>query len=110
MNTDDVCEVIVTAPDAAWLADLTRELVEARLAACGHNIASIRSIYRWDGGVHDEGEARVGLHTRTRLVPKIVDHVNRTHPYQVPCVLAIPAVAGNPAYIQWILDSTEAEP
>ena len=36
----------------------------------------------------------------------IVTHVSERHPYEVPCVLAVPILDGNPAYIQWIVDST----
>jgi uncharacterized protein involved in tolerance to divalent cations len=28
--------------------------------------------------------------------PAIIDRVRGEHPYEVPCVLAIPAAAGNP--------------
>ena len=83
----DICEVVITAADADWLAAFTRRLVEDRLAACGHQIAAIRSIYRWDGAVQDEPEARVALHTRTDLVDAIVARVNAEHPYDVPCVI-----------------------
>lgn len=106
MSTD-ICEVVITADDAEWLAAFTRSLVEDRLVACGHNIAAIRSIYRWEGAVHDDAEARVGLHTRVGLVPAIVDRTNREHPYEIPCVLAVPIIGGNPTYIQWVLDQTQ---
>ena len=102
----DCCEVIITAPDADWLADFTRALVDDRLAACGHNITPIRSIYRWRGQVHDDTEARVALHTRAELVPAIIERTNRVHPYDVPCVISLPIVAGNPDYTQWIHDET----
>jgi periplasmic divalent cation tolerance protein len=104
--TDDVCEIIITAPEAEWLASFSRSLVEDRLAACGHNLSPIRSIYRWDNQIHDESEGRVALHTRQSLVGEITDRVNREHPYEVPCVIALPVTSGNPAYIQWILDCT----
>ena len=78
-----------------------------RLAACGQNIAPIRSIYRWDGDIHDEQEARVALHTRTELVPKIVERTIREHDYDVPCVIALPMIACNPAYAAWIIAETE---
>jgi len=104
----DCCEVIITAPDAHWLAAFTRALVDDRLAACGHNITPIRSIYRWQGQVHDDTEARVALHTRAELVPAIVDRTNRDHPYDVPCVIATPIAAGNPAYLQWIRSETRS--
>jgi periplasmic divalent cation tolerance protein len=103
---EQFCEVVVTAADAGWLAGFTRTLVEERLAACGHNLASIRSLYRWEGTVHDEEEARVALHTRRSLVPAIVERTNQLHPYDVPCVIALPLVGGNPAYLQWIATET----
>ncbi|MEU4623103.1 divalent-cation tolerance protein CutA [Actinoplanes sp. NPDC023801] len=104
--TEKVCEVIITAPDAEWLAQFTRSLVEDRLCACGHNMTPIRTVYRWQGVVHDEAEARVALHTRRALVPEIISRTNREHPFEVPCVIALPITEGNPAYLRWILDET----
>jgi len=103
---DEVCEVVITGPSQEWVAAFTRQLVDDRLAACGHIITEIRSIYRWEGSVHDETEARVALHTRRSLVPAIVDRANRDHPYDVPCVIALPIVEGNPAYVDWVLGET----
>jgi periplasmic divalent cation tolerance protein len=103
---EECCEVVVTAADADWLAGLTRTLVEERLAACGHVISPIRSVYRWQGGVQDEPEARVALHTRRSLVPAIVERAGQLHPYDVPCVLALPVVGGNPAYLEWLAAET----
>jgi len=102
----DICEVIITAPDADWLAQFTTGLVTERLAACGHNITPIRSIYRWKGDIYDVIEARVALHTRRSLVERIVEKTNRDHPYEVPCVIAITVVAGNPSYLEWVRDET----
>jgi periplasmic divalent cation tolerance protein len=80
---DDVCEVVITAPDEAWLLDFTRHLVEARLAACGHH-TPIRSIYTWAGAVHDEPETRVALHTRSSCVPAIITPHQRAAPLRRP--------------------------
>ncbi len=103
---EEFCEVVVTADDADWLAGFTRTLVEERLAACGHHLSPIRSVYRWQGAVHDEAEARVALHTRRALVPAIVARTADLHPYEVPCVIALPLVGGNPAYLEWIAQET----
>jgi len=105
---EEFCEVVVTGPDAEWLAGYTRTLVEERLAACGHTIGAIRSVYRWDGAVQDETEARVALHTRRSLVPAIVERTAELHPYEVPCVIALPLLGGNPAYLRWIEAETRA--
>jgi periplasmic divalent cation tolerance protein len=106
--TAEICEVVITAADPDWLAGFTRRLVADRLAASGQQIAAIRSIYRWDGAVQDEPEARVALHTRTALVDRIVERANAEHPYDVPCVMALPVVAANPAYVEWVRTETSA--
>jgi periplasmic divalent cation tolerance protein len=103
---EDCCEVVVTAADADWLAGFTRTLVEERLAACGHVVERVRSVYRWQGAVHDEPEARVALHTRRALVPAIVARTAELHPYDVPCVLALPVTGGDPAYLAWVRAET----
>jgi periplasmic divalent cation tolerance protein len=105
---EECCEVVVTPPDAEWLAAITRTLVEERLAACGHVIPAIRSVYRWDGAVHDEGEARVGLHTRLSLVAAIGARTRELHPYAIPCVIALSLNGGDPEYLRWIVDETRA--
>jgi periplasmic divalent cation tolerance protein len=102
----EFCEVVVTADDADWLAGFTRTLVEERLAACGQVVAEVRSIYRWQGAVHVETEARVALHTRRSLVPAIVERAGELHPYDVPCVIALPVLAGNPVYLEWLAEET----
>ena len=100
-----LCEVVITADDEEWLLDFARTVVTDRLAACGHQ-QPIRSVYRWAGEIHDDREFRVALHTRTSLVPAIVERTRTTHPYDVPCVLALPVVGGNPDYLAWVLEST----
>jgi periplasmic divalent cation tolerance protein len=102
----EVVEVVVTGPDAGWLAGYTRTLVEERLAACGHQLAAIRSVYRWEGEVHDDAEARVALHTRRSLVPALTARTRELHPYDVPCVLALPVTGGDPDYLAWVLAET----
>jgi periplasmic divalent cation tolerance protein len=106
VDSEQFCEVVVTAADGDWLAGFTRTLVEERLAACGHTVREIRSVYRWQDAVHDEAEARVALHTRRSLVPAIVERAGELHPYDVPCVLALPVVGGNPAYLEWLAAET----
>ncbi|MDQ7904826.1 divalent-cation tolerance protein CutA [Phytohabitans sp. ZYX-F-186] len=104
--TDDICQVIITAPNSSWLADFVHTLVNERLCASGHNLAEIRSIYRWQGSIEDRTEAHAALHTRTALVATIINRTNELHPYEVPCVVALPITAANPAYRQWILEET----
>lgn len=101
-------EVVVTAEDPSWLAGFTRRLVDDRLVACGHLMPDLRAVYRWDGEVHDDPQARVGLHTRASLVSEIVTRADHEHADDVPCVIALPLVGGHPDYLRWIHDETRA--
>ena len=99
-------EVVITAPDGAWLVALARELVEHRLCAGSHIVTEIRSVNRWEGEIYDRAEGRVALHTRTALVPVITRYVRQRHPYEVPCVVAWPILDGSSDYLTWIVDET----
>lgn len=103
---NDLCEVVITAPDPDWLLDLTRELVEEGLCASVHNFSPVRSVYQWRGGIFDRTEGRASLHTRLTLVDAIVERVKSSHPYEVPGISARPIVGGNPDYLEWIADET----
>ena len=104
--TEQICEVIITANSEEWLVSLTRSLVEDRLVACGQHMSPIRSIYRWDGTIHDDSELRVALHTRASLVQQVIDRTRQEHPYDVPCVLAFAVEAANGDYAKWIMEAT----
>jgi periplasmic divalent cation tolerance protein len=106
MTDTGICEIVITAENADWLVTFTRSLVADRLAACGQHVEVIRSVYRWEGAIEDDREARVNLHTRLALVDAIVARAARDHPYDVPCVIALPVVAGNPDYVAWVLAET----
>ncbi len=100
--TTAVSEIIVTADNPDWVAAMARRLVEERWCACAQLITPVRSIYRWEGTVHDDAEVRVALHTRAVLVPDLVQRIKSEHPYEVPCILAIPVEDANPDYVAWV--------
>ena len=102
----ELCEVVITAPDPAWLRSFTRELVDRRLCASVHNFAPVHSIYRWQGAVHERSEGRASLHTQRSLVAAIVEYAKERHPYQVPGISARPIYDGNPEYLDWIAAET----
>lgn len=101
----EVCAVEITAPDPDWLASFVEGLVADRLCAAGH-LSLIRSIYRWQGEVHDISEAHVTLHTVDDRVPEITARTECEHPYEVPCVITTPITGASPAYRAWIIEQT----
>lgn len=103
----ELCEVVVTAPDPDWLYTFARSLVADGVAASAHNFTPVRSVYTWQGQIHERTEGRVSLHTRCERVADIVARAKREHPYQVPGVSARPIIDGNPDYLAWIAAQTD---
>jgi len=100
--------VLVTAPDLDTAARLGRALVEERLAACVNLVPGLRSIYRWEGALHDDAEVLLLVKTRTDRLEALSARVKELHPYALPEVLALPASGGSPAYLDWL--RTECAP
>ncbi len=94
--------VLVTTPSPEKAAEIARVLVEERLCACGNVVPGVRSIYRWEGTVHDDAEALLVLKTERRLVPALKARLPAIHPYEVPELLVLPVEDGLAAYLAWV--------
>lgn len=100
--------IYITAADAREASALGRALVEARLAACANVLPAITPIYWWQGKVEEGSESALIAKTRDDLVERVVAFVKERHSYDCPCVVALPIVAGNPAFLDWIGSETRA--
>jgi len=96
------CFVYVTAPDRALALAIGRACVQARLAACANVFDGATSIYRWQGALVEDAEAILVMKSRSTLIDALVAQVKALHRYTVPCVVALPIVAGNPDYLAWL--------
>lgn len=103
---EDFVFVYVTTATVEEARLVGRRLVEARLAACANVIPGMESIYRWQGRVETAQECVLIAKTRTVLVDQLVAKVREWHSYECPCVVALPIVAGNPAYLRWLGEET----
>lgn len=102
----DALVVLVTTPTPERAAEIARAVVEERLAACGNVLPGIRSIYRWEGKVEDEGEALLVLKTTRARFDALRERVLDLHPYQVPEVVALAIDAGSAPYLAWLAAET----
>jgi periplasmic divalent cation tolerance protein len=98
--------VLVTAKDEDEAARIAAALVAKKLAACCNIIKSARSIYHWEGAVHDEQEALMFIKTRRELFSALETEVKRLHSYSTPEIIALPVVAGSDDYLFWVERST----
>lgn len=105
-TSSDVALIYITAPDKESAARLAKTLVEERLAACVNIGAPIMSVYRWKGAVETAGEIPVIAKTRRDLVDRLTTRIRELHPYEVPCVIAVPVVGGHAPFLQWVHEET----
>ena len=108
----DVTSLVVlsTFPDADKAAQVARVLVEERLAACVNLVASVRSIYRWQGAVQDEAESLAIIKTTPARYPALAARLAALHPYEVPEILALPLADGHPPYLAWLTGQVGSAP
>ena len=99
------CQVTTTWPDRASAEDLAARAVQERLAACAQVSGPLTSTYRWQGQVEQVTEWYCHLKTTLDRLPALEARIRQLHPYEVPEVIAVPIVQGNPAYLDWIRDS-----
>lgn len=84
---------------------VARALVERRLAACTQVLGPISSTYWWQGEVEEAQEWLLFAKTTDERYPALEGAIRELHSYTVPEILAVPVVAGNFAYLEWVLAS-----
>lgn len=102
----EYCQVVTTAGSREAADRLADAVVTARLAACAQVTGPIRSTYWWQGRIETAEEWQVVFKTTADRYPTLETHVRDHHPYDVPEILCLPVVAGNPDYLEWLVDQT----
>ena len=100
--------ILVTAgtrEEADVIADV---LLEQNKAACVNIVPAVDSHFRWEGKAKREQEALLIIKTRASLVEEVTSLVKAIHSYDVPEVIALPIIGGNPEYMAWIDAETDA--
>ncbi len=105
LNEAQAIAVVSTFPDPTKAAEIANILVVERLAACVNIIPQVRSIYRWEGAVHDDGEALAIIKTTQDRFEALSARVLSLHPYQVPELVTLPITAGHAPYLAWLRGS-----
>ncbi len=108
-TSDDVAVVYCTTPNAEVARSLARHLVSSetqRLAACVNILPGVTSIYSWKGTVEEDSEVLLVIKTRKQLLPLLAEEIKAKHPYELPEVLALPAIGGSEGYLRWVVEET----
>jgi len=101
-----MCIVIfITAKNVREANKIAKKLVEDKLIACANVIKGVKSIFCWQGKVERADEVLLVLKSKKSCFQKIVKTVKSLHSYEVPEIIALPIIAGNKDYLNWIKKS-----
>lgn len=107
MHTSDVRLCLISAPDADTARRIARALVEERLAACVNVVPGVRSIYRWEGAVHEDAEHLLVAKTTAQRLAGLAERLAVIHPYALPELVALTPSGGSERYLAWVRDECE---
>lgn len=94
--------LLSASADPATAEQIASTLVEEGLAACVTLLPGARSVYRWQGRLERTDECVLLIKARADDYPALERRLLALHPYDVPELLALPVLAGNPAYLAWL--------
>lgn len=103
---EQILIVLTNLPDHASAERLAAALITDRAAACVNILAECRSVYRWNGAVEQENEVPLLIKTTPDAYPRVEQTIRKLHPYELPEIVAVPVVAGLPAYLAWVAHET----
>lgn len=98
--------VYMTVRDRKEALSIAEEVVRERLAACANILPQMTSIYEWQGEMQQEEECVVILKTHASRLSWLTDRLVQLHSYECPCVVSVPILGGNNAFLEWVRDKT----
>jgi len=102
----DILLVITNMPDEQTASKLAQQIVQSRAAACVNRLAPCNSTYRWLGNIETATEVTLLIKTTSDAYPHLEKMIRMVHPYELPEIIAVPVIAGLPAYLSWIDSET----
>ena len=104
------CVIYITAGSKEEAENLSRGLVEEKLAFCVNTVPGIQSTYHWGGKIHVDNEILLIVKTRQDRYEALEQWVKNNHSYDVPEIVSLPIQKGLPEYLNaiddWVSDQT----
>jgi periplasmic divalent cation tolerance protein len=98
--------LVLSTTDTLDLAQkIAVTLVEAREAACVNIVPGIRSIYRWEGKICNEGEFLLLIKSSAGKFEAVRSRIRLLHSYRAPEIIAVPLTFGDDDYLNWLRSS-----
>lgn len=99
--------VLVACGNLVEARRIASKVVRKRLAACATIVLGpVQSIYRWKKKVEVAREQLLVIKTLEKQLPALEVEIKRLHSYEVPEILALPAIWGSADYLKWLSENS----
>ncbi len=98
--------VLITCPVEKG-EEIAQLIIKDRLGACVNVVQEVSSIYWWKGKIERDRESLLVVKTSAERLSELTERVKEVHPYTVPEIIALPIIAGNEDYLEWIEESLQ---
>jgi periplasmic divalent cation tolerance protein len=98
--------VFITTSSYEEARKIADTLIAQKKAACVNIVPKVNSLFRWKGKIEEAEESLMVVKTRAELFSDVESTVKSMHGYEVPEIIALPVVEGNPDYLAWLKEET----
>ncbi len=102
MQPPEYAVILVTASSLEEAQKIAAVLLNKRKAACINIMPQVQSSYWWQGKIDKAEESLLIIKTMASAIQDVIELVKANHSYTVPEIIALPIMAGNPDYLEWI--------
>ena len=86
---------------------IARELVARRFAACVNIVRGVRTVYRWQGKICEDGEYLLIIKTQAEEFDSVASTIKELHNYELPEILSFTIRQGDDDFLSWIGSSLD---
>jgi len=82
--------------------NISKLLIEKKMAACVNIYPAVLSIYRYNNEVVEDNEYLVHIKTTSDKFTEIRKIIERLHNYETPEIISLEILEGNEKYLKWL--------
>ena len=97
-----ICLIYVTVKDENEGINISKLVVEKKLAACVNLYPQVKSIFEWENKIEIENESVLIFKTTEKKYDELEQLILKNHSYEKPCILKLPINGGEKTFMEWI--------
>ena len=99
---EKIWTLLTTVDSAEKAAELARQAIAGKRAACAQIEPGILSVFSWKGTMEETTECRILFKVSGKMRTSLEGWLKREHPYDVPEILAWEVQSANEDYTKWV--------